>query len=122
MAAGLAMVKYLRDTPSTYQLIEQSTTSIVDGIRRQMHEKGMNFTVNQVGSMFTLFFTDKVVADFETATTSDTKLFATFFQSMLKQGIYIAPSQYEAMFISTAIDSTAIERILDASAKAIDSL
>jgi glutamate-1-semialdehyde 2,1-aminomutase len=69
--------------------------------------------------MFTLFFTDKPVIDFDTATTSDTTLFAQYFQNMLKQGVYMAPSQYEAMFISVAIDDTMVNKILDASATSL---
>jgi len=122
MAAGLAMVTYLKSNPQTYTRIDKSTTSIVEGIRKQLDKKGLNFTINQVGSMFTLFFTDKSVIDFNTATVSDTKRFATFFRSMLEQGIYMAPSQYEAMFVSTAIDDGIIDRILNASGKAIGAL
>jgi glutamate-1-semialdehyde 2,1-aminomutase len=122
MAAGLAMLTFLKDNPATYEKIDNSTNSIVDGIRKQLAKKGLNFSINHVGSMFTLFFTDKSVIDFNTATASDTKLFATFFRSMLQQGIYMAPSQYEAMFISASIDDNTIDRILNATDKAFDAL
>ena len=69
--------------------------------------------------MFTLFFTDKSVVDFDSAKTSDTKRFASYFQSMLHQGVYLAPSQFEAMFISTAINDQIIDQILQASKKAL---
>ncbi|HTE29667.1 MAG TPA: hypothetical protein VK666_04785, partial [Chryseolinea sp.] len=81
-----------------------------------------NYNVNQVGSMFTLFFTDTPVIDYHTATTSDTRRFAAYFQSMLQQGIYMAPSQYEAMFISLAIDESIVDRILGASKIALDAI
>src|SRR5205085_12602559 len=97
-------------------------SAIVEGIRKQLFEAGMNFVVNEVGSMFTLFFTDQQVFDFNTATTSDTAKFASYFQSMLSQGIYVAPSQYEAMFISNAVDEKIVDRILTASRKALVSL
>ena len=72
--------------------------------------------------MFTLFFTDKIVTDFTTATTSDTAAFGRYFNSMLSQGIYMAPSQYEAMFISYSIDDSHVGRILSASEVALGAL
>jgi glutamate-1-semialdehyde 2,1-aminomutase len=64
--------------------------------------------------MFTLFFTGNRVEDFNSATTSDTSVFAKYFQGMLSRGIYMAPSQYEAMFVSAAIDGGIVEKIIDA--------
>ncbi|HTF21509.1 MAG TPA: glutamate-1-semialdehyde 2,1-aminomutase, partial [Chryseolinea sp.] len=115
MAAGLTMVGYLKSHPEVYTQVNQATNKLAEGLKKQIFESGMNYTINQVGSMFTLFFTDKVVTDFATATTSDTALFARYFNGMLNQGIYMAPSQYEAMFISTAIDGALLDRILTAS-------
>lgn len=122
MAAGLVMVKHLRDNPQVYSTVNESASAIVEGIRKQLFAKGLNYTVNQVGSMFTLFFTGTNVVDFTTAMTSDVLLFARYFQSMLKEGIYMAPSQYEAMFISEAVDKAIVGRILDASEKALSTL
>jgi glutamate-1-semialdehyde 2,1-aminomutase len=119
MAAGLAMLQYLRENPSVYHRIEKSTSSLVEGIRKQLQHYGLNFTLNNVGSMFTLFFTGEHVIDFGTAKTSDTKRFAYYFQSMLQYGVYLPPSQYEAMFISDAIDDRVVDQILDASHKAL---
>jgi glutamate-1-semialdehyde 2,1-aminomutase len=120
MAAGLVMLKYLKQNHQLYKRLANVTTSITDGIKKQIEAKGLKYTINQVGSMFTLFFTDKLVVDFHTATTSDTKLFAQYFQNMLSQGIYMAPSQYEAMFISSAIDDSIVDRILTASEKSLN--
>lgn len=122
MAAGLAMIKYLRDHPEVYDNINKSTSMLVEGIKKQLFEAGLEYTINQVGSMFTLFFTDKMVVDFATATTSDTSRFARYFQRMLGQGIYLAPSQYEAMFISNSIDQEIVDRVLSASRKALAAL
>jgi glutamate-1-semialdehyde 2,1-aminomutase len=122
MAAGIAMLKHLKENPSIYQHVQNSTTSLVDGIRKQLHNAGLKFTLNNVGSMFTLFFTGEHVIDFDTAKTSDTRLFATYFQSMLQQGVYLAPSQFEAMFVSSAIDDKVVGHILDASQIALKAL
>jgi glutamate-1-semialdehyde 2,1-aminomutase len=115
MAAGLAMLKHLKNNPGIYNELNATSNYIVNGLRDQLKQLGLNYTVNQVGSMFTLFFTDKQVTNFETAKTSDTVLFGKYFQGMLKRGIYLAPSQYEALFISAAIDKKLADRILQAS-------
>lgn len=122
MAAGMAMLKFLKTNPAIYTTIDKQTARLVEGLRTQIKTKGLNYKVNTVGSMFTLFFNDQEVIDFDTAKTSDTKTFAKYFQSMLTQGIYMAPSQYEAMFISNSIDDAIVDRILDASKNAFASL
>jgi glutamate-1-semialdehyde 2,1-aminomutase len=99
--------------------LDTTTTSLVHGLAKQWKEAGFNYTINHVGSMFTLFFTDKPVIDFDTAKTADTTRFAAYFQSMLQQGIYLAPSQFEAMFISAAITEDIVEEILEANRNAI---
>ena len=87
---------------------------IVDGIKDNLSRLGLPFTVNHVGSMFSLFFTGEQVTDFETAKTSDAVLFGKYFQKMLAQGIYLAPSQFETLFISTAISSELVDQIVEA--------
>lgn len=118
MAAGMAMLQHLKDNPQVYTQLEETSSKIVSGIAEQWKEAGHLFTTNRVGSMFTLFFTDKPVVDFESAKTSDVALFAKYFQHMVSQGIYLAPSQYEAMFISTAITGDIVDRILEANRSA----
>lgn len=122
MAAGLAMLKQLKATPAVYDSINKSGSLIADELKGQLKEAGVKGSVNQVGSMFTLFFSDKPVTDFDSAKACDTKRFASYFQSMLRQGIYLAPSQFEAMFISTAINNQIIDRILTASQIALKEL
>jgi glutamate-1-semialdehyde 2,1-aminomutase len=122
MAAGLAMLKYMKQHPERYAQLEQITASLETGLRKQISESGLPLTINRVGSMFTLFFTGERVIDLESAKTSDTQRFARYFQAMLHQGVYLAPSQYEAMFISTAIDKALVDRILDASKSAFRQL
>ncbi len=114
MAAGLVMLNHLNNTPSVYTRLEEIGNTLTNGIKENMHKLGVNYTLNHVGSMFTLFFTDKPVNNFEDAKSSDTALFGRYFQAMLKRGIYLAPSQYEAMFLSTAITDEHIKTILQA--------
>jgi glutamate-1-semialdehyde 2,1-aminomutase len=122
MAAGLAMLKYLKGNPSVYSQIDQTTTRLVTGLRQQILRAGQAFTINQVGSMFTLFFTPQTVTNFDSAKTSDTQRFARYFQAMLQKGIYLAPSQYEAMFISAAITDTIADQILEANQEALSAI
>lgn len=122
MAAGLAMLKYLKHHPEVYTTINESTTTLVQGLKQQWHDAGFAYTINQVGSMFTLFFSTASVTDFDSAKSSDTVKFGRYFQSMLAQGIYLAPSQFEAMFISTAITKDVVNLILDANQKAIEQI
>jgi glutamate-1-semialdehyde 2,1-aminomutase len=122
MAAGLAMLKHLKANPSIYKKLNDTGSKLVDGLKREIDGAGLNFNINHLGSMFTLFFTDKKVIDFDTAKTSDTAAFAKYFQSMLAQGIYMAPSQYEAMFLSTSINESIVDRILSAHKEALKSI
>jgi glutamate-1-semialdehyde 2,1-aminomutase len=122
MAAGMAMLRYLKSNPQVYTTLNHTTGRLALGLVDQWQKAGFNYTVNQLGSMFTLFFTDRTVIDFQTATTTDTVLFGKYFQSMLASGIYLAPSQYEAMFVSTAITEGLVDRILEANLAAIRNL
>ncbi|HYF68557.1 MAG TPA: glutamate-1-semialdehyde 2,1-aminomutase [Ohtaekwangia sp.] len=119
MAAGLTMLKYLKHHPEVYTIINESTATLVKGLQQQWRDAGFAYTINQVGSMFTLFFTTASVTDFDSAKSSDTIKFGKYFQSMLQQGIYLAPSQFEAMFISTAITKDVVDLVLDANHNAI---
>jgi glutamate-1-semialdehyde 2,1-aminomutase len=115
MAAGLTMLRYLDTHPEVYTTINTNTENIVKGIKNGLHKLGLNYTINHIGSMFSLFFTDQHVIDFETAKTSDTQKFAMFFRNMLQRGVYFPPSQFESLFISTALSSEDIATITQAS-------
>ncbi len=119
MAAGLTMLRYLNENTDVYTKLEQVTTRIVEGIRQHLSELGMDYTINQLGSMYTLFFTNQEVVNFETAKSSNLKAFATYFQAMLEQGVYLAPSQFESLFLSTALSEEDINHIIQANRKAL---
>ena len=122
MSAGLVMLHYLNDNPEVYTRLNEITTSITDGIRQNLKELDLNYTINQVGSMFSIFFTTETVTDFDTAKTSDMKLFSSYFNSMLEKGIYLAPSQYETLFVSSAIGEVEIESIVKANKESLKGL
>ncbi len=115
MAAGMALLTYLKDHPEVYKNINNAGSRLATGLLAQAKAAGVKASVNQVGSMFTLFFTDVVVTDYDSAKKSDTVLFGKYFQRMLEQGIYLAPSQFEAMFISNTLGEKELDKILEAS-------
>lgn len=119
MAAGLAMLRHLDSHQEVFSQLNAIGDSLVTGFRSVLDELGLNFTINQLGSMYTLFFTDQEVYDFETAKKSDTALFGRYFQAMLSRGIYLAPSQYESLFLSTALAEDLVGKIVTAHGESI---
>ena len=113
-AAGIAQLTYLQQHPELYDELNRITTRLADGTRQIAAELGLNYTVNQVGSMFSVFFTDKPVNNLADAKHSDTEAFGRYFRAMLQRGIYLAPAQYEALFVSTAITDDLVEVYLTA--------
>jgi glutamate-1-semialdehyde 2,1-aminomutase len=119
MAAGFAMLDYLKQNPSVYQELNQIGDRLVTGFRESLGKLGLQYTINHVGSMYTLFFTDQAVTDFESAKTSDTVLFGKYFQAMLKRGVYLAPSQYESLFLSTSLKEEQLGKIIQANEESL---
>lgn len=119
MAAGLTMLNYLNDHAEVYSQLNSIGEKIATGIKETVSSLGLNYTVNHLGSMYSLFFTGEEVYDFGTAKHADTALFGKYFQAMLKRGIYLAPSQFESLFLSTALTDDLIKNILDANKEAL---
>jgi glutamate-1-semialdehyde 2,1-aminomutase len=111
MAAGYSMLSYLNENPGLYASIEQKTRKITEGIRAALQLAGLNYQINQIGSMYSLFFTSEPVTDFVSAKTSNLALFGHYFRAMLEHGVYLAPSQYESLFISDALSDDDIAHI-----------
>lgn len=114
MAAGIAQLRILKETPDFYEKLEKRSAQLFDGIRGIIKESGREYQVNHIGSLGCLFFTREPVTDYAAAKTADTEEFAKYFRHMLKAGIYLAPSQFEAMFVSAAMTEEDIERTLAA--------
>ncbi|MDT8886790.1 glutamate-1-semialdehyde 2,1-aminomutase [Aquirufa regiilacus] len=113
--AGLAMLNLITNDLAVYERLASKGESIKNGIRQQLNSLGKKYTINQLGSMFTLFFTDVAVNNFNDAKTADLNLFGQYFQGMLRRGVYLPPSQFESWFISDAIGDDEIAKILAAS-------
>src|SRR3954462_6441526 len=103
MAAGCAMLKQLRERKGeVYPRIEKLSAQLVDGVMAAARESGVELCANRVGSMFTWFFQAGPVTDWDSASKSDTEVFAGLFLEMLDRGVYLPPSQYEAAFLGAA--------------------
>lgn len=122
MSAGFAMLSYLNDHPEIYDQLEKITEKIGKGFQKNLDDLGKKYTINRIGSMISLFFTDVQVTDFETAKTTDTESFGRYFNAMLENGVYLAPSQFESLFISTAITSDMADQIIEANKIALESI
>ena len=120
LSAGIATLDILRGKP--YPALDAMASRLCSGMADLFRKKGLPFRINRVGSMFTLFFTAEEVVDFATASRSDTERFARFFQGMLEAGIYLAPAQFEAGFLSFAHTGEDIARTLAACEKALKTL
>ncbi|MDW7692946.1 glutamate-1-semialdehyde 2,1-aminomutase [Flammeovirgaceae bacterium SG7u.111] len=119
MAAGFTMLSYLNEHPEVYTRLEQITKTLVDGIAVNVKELGLGYTQNQLGSMTTLFFNNSKVHDFEDAKASDMEVFKKYFNAMLNRGVYLAPSQYESLFLSNALTDENVETIIAANKEAL---
>jgi len=120
MAAGLATLKVLTETPGIYEKLEQRASQLENGIQRIIERGKLPLTQNRVGSMFTLFFTKSRVVDYASAKSSDTKRFSSYFSEMLERGVYLAPSQFEAAFLSVAHTSEDIDKTIAAAEGALN--
>ena len=117
VTAGLTTLRLLKSL-NPYSQLERAANRLVEGMTDAAREAGITTLSNRVGSMFTTFFTAEPVSDWTTASRSDRAAFARFFHAMLGEGIYLAPSQFEAAFISIAHDDEKIDRTIAAARKA----
>lgn len=105
-AAGLATLRILKEDTGIYDRLEARAKELADAVREAAGER---VSVNQIGSLMSIFFTGDAVTDYESATHSDTKQYADYFGYLLDRGIYVAPSQFEAMFLSDAHSKEDVE-------------
>ena len=114
MAAGLTQLKYLYEHQEIYKDLEEKGKRLYGGMEKILAEKNLPYHINHVSSLGSLFFTEQEVVDYTSAKSSDTKAFSEYFKGMLAQGIHMAPSQFEAMFLSTAHTDEIIDQTLEA--------
>lgn len=114
MAAGLAQLRHIRSHPELYVSIEHSAKELAAEMRAAAAAHGTDVSINQIGSLIAPFFTPNGVTTFVDAKGSDVGRYARYFRGMLERGVYLAPAQFEAMFISTAHTKEDFQRTLEA--------
>ncbi len=113
MAAGIATLMQLKK-PGFYENLDKKADLLATGLEKAAEKAGVNARVDRAGSMLGLFFTDRDVKNFEDAKTSDLDMFAAYYKGMLEKGIYLAPSQFEALFVSAAHEVEHIDKTIEA--------
>ncbi len=117
MSAGLATLEILSQE-GVYDELEKKGEYLAAGLLQAASDANVEIAINKIGSMGSTFFTDQPVMDFATAQKSNTKAYAAFFQEMLKRGVYFAPSQFEAFFLSLSHEKSHMDKTIDAAAQA----
>ncbi len=122
MIAGYTTLKTLQENPGIYLSLEAKTNELHEGMQRVFSKSSLPFTINQVGSMISIHFTDKHVKNFEDAAAADNNMFNKFFHFMLENGVYLPPSAFESWFLNDAISYKQIERTIKLCGKFVNSL
>ncbi len=114
MAAGHAALSEIKNNPDVYKTLEEKSEYLEKGLKENLNKLGKNYFITRVGSMSCMFFTEEEVTDFKTAVTSDTELYGKYFNQMLQNGVYLAPAQFEAMFVSTSHSGEDLDKTIEA--------
>ena len=122
MAAGLAMLKELNNNPNIFESINKKTEYLHRGLEKALADAGVKFTINRLGSMISIHFSDKAVVDFNSAANANNESFKKFFHGMLDVGVYIAPSAFETWFICDALSYSDLDDTIAACAKVAKTL
>jgi glutamate-1-semialdehyde 2,1-aminomutase len=120
MRAGFTVLKKIAETPDLYDRLESYGAALEEGMRKNMEDLGLDYYMTRVGSMGCLFFNEDRVVDFDTAQQCDLKRYGRYFHAMLDEGVYLAPSQYEAYFFSICHGEEELEHTLTANRKALE--
>jgi len=121
MAAGIATLKQLKK-PGFYELLDKKADLLATGLEQAAEKAGVKAKVDRAGSMLGMFFTDRSVKDFDDAKTSDLDMFSAYYKGMLEKGIYLAPSQFEALFVSIAHGTEHIDKTIKAAEEVLKKL
>lgn len=121
MAAGIAMLKIL-GRPGFYEALEVKSARLAEALEKIARNSGVSATLNRIGSMMTCFFTSGPVRDYATAMTANTELYARHYRNMLAGGVWLAPSQFEAFFLSAAHEEEHLDRIVEAAERSFRQL
>ncbi len=121
MAAGIATLMQLKK-PGFYEELDKKADLLAIGLKKVAEKAGVNVRIDRAGSMIGLFFTDRDVKNFEDAKSCDLDMFSAYYKGMLEKGVYLAPSQFEALFISTAHEAEHIDKTIEAAEEVLENL
>ncbi len=119
MTAGLETLRVLTENPELYPKLDAQTARLEEGFQSNLDDMDLPYTINRVGSMITLFFTERNVRNWDDAKTCDTGLYGSYFSEMLRRGIYLPPAQFEAAFLSIMHDDDIIARTVEANRESL---
>jgi glutamate-1-semialdehyde 2,1-aminomutase len=122
MAAGVAALSHINKHPEVYNELEKKSSYLENGFKKNLESVGKKYAMNRIGSMMCMFFTEEHVVDFNSAVKSDTKLYGKYFHEMLNRGIYLAPAQFEALFVSTAHSKEDLDKTIKAHSESLAAL
>ncbi len=122
MAAGVAALSHIKKHPELYDELEIKSTYLENGFKENLNSIRKSYAMNRVGSMMCMFFTEEPVEDFNSAVKSDTELYGKYYHQMLQRGIYLAPAQFEALFVSTAHSNENLDKTIEAQRESLMSL
>lgn len=114
MSAGFAALSHINDNPEIYDLLEEKSAYLAAGFATNLEKLGKNYAMNRIGSMMCMFFVEENVTNFQSAVKSDTGLYGKYYHNMLDRGIYLAPAQFEALFVSTAHSKEDLDKTIKA--------
>jgi len=122
MIAGYTMLNALRNNPSIYEELEQKTIYLKNGLQKVLGEASVPFTINQMGSMISLHFSENPVVDFNSAASANNERFRAFFHAMLEKGIYLPPSPFESWFLNNAMATKDLDYTIEAAAESLEEI
>ena len=114
MTAGIETLKFLSETPNFAEILNKKTSKLVEGLKAKAEKSGVKVQIPQAGSMFGIFFSDSEVTNYDEACAANQEKFKRWFKKMLENGIYLAPSQFETLFMSFAHSEEDIQKTIDA--------
>ncbi|MBE0538522.1 MAG: glutamate-1-semialdehyde 2,1-aminomutase [Ignavibacterium sp.] len=122
MCAGFAALSNIKEHPEIYVQLEKASMYLENGFKENLKSVGKNYAMNRVGSMMCMFFTENPVNDFKSALASDTTLYGKYFHEMLNRGNYLAPAQFEALFVSTAHSKDDLDKTINAHRESLETI
>jgi glutamate-1-semialdehyde 2,1-aminomutase len=120
MAAGYAALKHIKESPGIYKKLEEKSSYLENGFKTNLRAIGKKYAMNRIGSMMCMFFTEEIVDDFKSAVKSDTVLYGKYFHEMLKRGVYLAPAQFESLFVATSHSKEDLDNTIKAHKESLE--